>query len=322
LLTAHAADRADETGTTIMPELTGAQRTGLDKVGRAYNFESGDTLSRLIQEDILDPIDNSPLGATASAAEIDAAAAGVGFVPGTHAGLNFVYGAGRLNLGYSSVTVSGGSVALSASATNYIEVDRAGTVSANTTAFTAGRYALWVVATSGVAVATTTRAQPDGTLLGDNAVNGLMLSTPGATKEVLVPVGLVPTAAGTVYFTATVPKSIAAASVITAASFVSRTALAANNTNYVTWTITNRNSDGTGTQVLVDGTAAANSTKVTGGSAIVAKGRRDLTLVTVSGGAERDVVGGDVLEIAITGTGTLANTLTECSLLLEFGFEN
>jgi hypothetical protein len=50
---------------------------------------------------------------------------------------------------------------------------------------------------------------------------------------------------------------------------------------------------GAGAQVLVDDTAAANSTKATGGTALAAYTGRDLTLVTLSGGTERDVSGGN-----------------------------
>jgi hypothetical protein len=126
---------------------------------------------------------------------------------------------------------------------------------------------------------------------------------------------------GDVKFTLRVPTQIGTGT-ITKVSFVAKDALAASDTNYVKWKVVNKGAAGAGTQVLVDDTAASNTTKVTGGTALAAYTPRDLTLATLTIGTERDVTGGDVLEITLTVTGTLANALTESSLLVELTFAN
>ena len=57
--------------------------------------------------------------------------------------LSFGYLGGRIRRGVTITVVSAGSVTCTASATNYVELDlETGTVSANTTDFTPGRYPL------------------------------------------------------------------------------------------------------------------------------------------------------------------------------------
>src|SRR5205085_1163120 len=121
--------------------------------------------------------------------------------------------------------------------------------------------------------------QPLHTLIGPNGTNGAMLSTPGQTKEAGTIIATVATAAGDTYAYIRVPKTIAAASKVTSLSVTFKDALAASDTNYTKFHVLNLGAAGAGTQVLVDNTAAANSTKVTGGTAIAAKTPRELTLV-------------------------------------------
>lgn len=72
------------------------------------------------------------------------------FAEGPHSGLNFAYGVGRVRNDNVITDVAASTVALTDDATNYVEVDGSGTVSANTTAFTSGRIPLWTaVAASG-----------------------------------------------------------------------------------------------------------------------------------------------------------------------------
>ena len=61
---------------------------------------------------------------------------------GVLTGLTFGYLAGELRAGNSIVTTARGTVALTGSATNYVELDPAGTVSVNTSGFTPGRIPL------------------------------------------------------------------------------------------------------------------------------------------------------------------------------------
>lgn len=84
-------------------------------------------------------------------------------------------------------------------------------------------------------------------------------------------------------------------------------ALAASNTNYITWTITNLGQDGSGSTALLS-TADSNTTKSTGGTALVANSKRTLVLTTTV--ASLLVKQGDRLRIRASATGTLANTVT------------
>jgi hypothetical protein len=306
-------------------QLTATQISGINKALRQYELETGgDQFATFLQAAILDVLYGGSLGIAATAADVDSLAKGGGaFTWNADATtLNFTYGIGRFHNGKTAVTVAGGTIALSASATNYVEVDRAGTVSKNTTAFTSGRLPLYVVVTGSSTISTVVSAKTLLTLIGPNGVDGSMLSTPGQTKEAGTIVSTVTTAAGDTYAYVRVPKSIAAASKTTSLSVTFKDALAASDTNYVKFQVTNLGVAGAGTQVLVDNTAAANSTKVTGGTAIAAKTPRELTLVTVSGGTERDVLGGDLLELKITAVGALANTLTLGRFDAEFTFAN
>jgi hypothetical protein len=65
----------------------------------------------------------------------------------TTAGLSWGYYGGTLNVSGTPTSISNGTVALTASATNYLEATAAGVVSANTSAFTAGRIPLYTIIT-------------------------------------------------------------------------------------------------------------------------------------------------------------------------------
>ena len=73
-----------------------------------------------------------------------------------HSGLDFAYGAGRVRNDNVITDTAAGTVVLTDEATNYIEVTTAGVVSANTTAFTAGRIPLFTVVTAASAIGTVT----------------------------------------------------------------------------------------------------------------------------------------------------------------------
>lgn len=96
------------------------------------------------------------------------------------------------------------------------------------------------------------------------------------------------------------------------AYFSATAALAANDTNYITWTITNLKQNGAGSTVLL-GTV---TTRVTGGTAITADSKYTLALSsTVS---DLGIVQGDRIRIRAASTGTLANTVTFPVYLLLF----
>jgi hypothetical protein len=97
------------------------------------------------------------------------------------------------------------------------------------------------------------------------------------------------------------------AGTLTAARFSGVDALTANDTNYITFTITNLGLAGGGSTVMLAATDP-NTTKATGGTALAANTLRTLTL---SGTAANLVVAaGDRLRCRAAATGTLANTVT------------
>jgi hypothetical protein len=97
-----------------------------------------------------------------------------------------------------------------------------------------------------------------------------------------------------------------AAGVLTSARFSGTDALAASDTNYITFTITNLGTTGSGTATML--AATGNTTQVTGGTALTANALRNLTL---NGTASNLVVAaGDRIRARAAVTGTLANTVT------------
>jgi hypothetical protein len=89
--------------------------------------------------------------------------------------------------------------------------------------------------------------------------------------------------------------------------FSSLAALAANDTNYVTFEITNLGQAGAGSVAMLAATDP-NTTKATGGSALVANSKRQLVLHGTA--ANLVVVEGDRLRIRAAATGTLAGAVT------------
>lgn len=86
-------------------------------------------------------------------------------------------------------------------------------------------------------------------------------------------------------------------------------ALAASDTNFITFTVTNLGQAGAGSTAMLASTPAGiNTTKVTGGTAIAANTKYPLTLSAVAGALA--VTAGDRLRIRAAVTGTLANTVT------------
>jgi hypothetical protein len=95
--------------------------------------------------------------------------------------------------------------------------------------------------------------------------------------------------------------------VLSAAIFSGVDALAASDTNFITFTITNLGQAGAGSAAMLAATDA-NTTKTTGGTALSANTRRDLILTSTA--ANLVVARGDRLRLRAAATGTLANTVT------------
>lgn len=98
-----------------------------------------------------------------------------------------------------------------------------------------------------------------------------------------------------------------AAGVLSSALFSGVDALAANDTNYITFSITNLGQAGAGSAAMLAATDA-NTTKATGGTAIAANTVRTLSLNGTA--ANLVVAAGDRIRIRAAATGTLANTVT------------
>lgn len=97
--------------------------------------------------------------------------------------------------------------------------------------------------------------------------------------------------------------------------FSATSGLTANDTNYITWTITNLGLDGLGTNAML-ATNDLNTTKATGGASIAADTRRQLVVNTDV--TKLEVRQGERIQITATATGTLANTVTYPNYLLTF----
>jgi hypothetical protein len=98
-----------------------------------------------------------------------------------------------------------------------------------------------------------------------------------------------------------------AAGVLTSAVFSGVDALAASDTNYITFSVTNLGQAGAGSAAMVAATDA-NTTKTTGGTALSANAARSLALNGTA--ANLVVAAGDRIRIRAAATGTLANTVT------------
>jgi len=100
---------------------------------------------------------------------------------------------------------------------------------------------------------------------------------------------------------------------LTEADFSPGEALAASDTNYITFTITNLGRDGAGTTVLLAATDA-NTTKATGGTALSADTVRELVITATYNNIQR----GDRLRIRAAVTNTLANDVENSVFTLRF----
>ena len=139
------------------------------------------------------------------------------------------------------------------------------------------------------------------TLVASNVRSGFTVAQQGAT--------IATTGNSDVFVTVPV------AGTLSAAWFAGVDGLTANDTNFITFSITNLATTGAGTTVMLAATDA-NTTKATGGTALTANARRVLTLSGTA--ANLAVSAGDRLRIRAAATGTLANTVTFPVYSLQF----
>ena len=139
------------------------------------------------------------------------------------------------------------------------------------------------------------------TRVNSNLATGVQVSQQGATVTT--------TGNSDVYIIA--PQ----AGTLTSALFSAVDALAASDTNYITFTITNLGQAGAGSTAMLAATDP-NTTKSTGGTALAANTKRTLT---VNGTAANLIVAaGDRLRCRAAASGTLANTVTFPTWMLSF----
>lgn len=105
------------------------------------------------------------------------------------------------------------------------------------------------------------------------------------------------------------------AGVLLSAQLSAEDALAAHDTNYVTFAVTNKLGSGSGTTAML-AASDANTTKATGGVAISAVIGRPLTIHGTA--ANLRVAAGDVVEVRATSAGTLANVVDVPRVKLRF----
>jgi len=92
------------------------------------------------------------------------------------------------------------------------------------------------------------------------------------------------------------------------AIFSSTTVLAANDTNFVTFSITNLGQAGAGSAAMLAATAV-NTTQLTGGTGLVAGGFRTLLLTTTT--ANLEIKKNDVIRVRFAVTGTLGGAIAD-----------
>lgn len=300
-----------------MSVFSNQQRNYLDKA-----FSLGGTPITLgtIIENMNTQIFNGSLAIASNPADVDAVcmdAEAFAWDQDATNGLSFAWDEGQFYNGQVAVPVGGGTIALSASTTNYIEVDRSGAVYTNTSGFTPGRFPLYEVLTgsSSIAAANVTRIKPLISFTGIAGVVGSMLSTAGATKTVSFKAGTV-AGSGTTTINLPLPNI---AGTISDIRISSQSALADSGTNYQSISVTNLGGAGTGATNVLSTAAGVNSTNVTGGSSITANVQRSLVLSGT--GVNLQTNAKDMLQMVLTPTGA-PGSLTDFTVEVDLQISN
>lgn len=287
-------------------ELNSQQRVALAKDNRQF----GETIytggfAAFVQEQILDPIESGNIGIDADAGDVDALALDGGHFAqddDTTTGLTFGYDAGRLFNGESIVSVSAGTLALSASATNYVEVSRGGVVSKNTTGFTTGSVPLYQIVTGASSITTVTNKKTLLSVLSSN------------TKLARVQAQIATVSATTAMWRLIAP----CAGSLSLLGINVGTTITANDTDYWTFDAQYKGAAGTGTTAMLAATDA-NTTKATGGSGLTSNVTRSFTLHGTS--ANLVVVKNELIIVTATKAASAANLVTP-TLTADFTFAN
>lgn len=295
-----------------MPNFSSDITTAINQDNRQTFAASSGGLAQIL-EDMKDDIGSGPIGIGATAGQIDAVAGAANAFQqntDTTTGLVFGFKAATFFNFLSLVVVNAGTITLAASTTNYVEVNAAGVVSSNTTAFTSGSLPLWTINTGVGTISGITPVAPVRYLFGLAGVTGSLLSSAGKTKELVIPLG---TISATAIFLIPTPGF---ACHIAKAALVVGTTVATDDTNYWTVDLMNKGPAGTGTTATLAATDA-NTTKTTGGAALTANVARALSLHGTSGNL--DTAADDVLKLTLTKAASGAN-LVNAALRLDFSF--
>lgn len=152
-----------------------------------------------------------------------------------------------------------------------------------------------------------------GTQLADNGVitakilnanvTAPKLSAVANSRAIIVPLGAVTATTSQVVFVAPTAGTLNAAKIVT------KDAVAANDTNYWTFALTNKGATGAGTDKIVEKT-----TKATGGAALVAYKALDLGTLNAT---HKVLAAGDVVLFTATKAAD-ATALAEAALMMEF----
>ena len=139
--------------------------------------------------------------------------------------------------------------------------------------------------------------------LAAGAATAAKLSATANSRPIIVPLGAVTATTSQVVFVAPTAGTLNAAKIVT------KDAVAMNDTNYWTFTLTNKGAAGAGTDNIVEMT-----TKAAGGSALVAYKALDLGTLDET---HKVLAAGDVVLFTATKTESAA-ALAEAALMLEF----
>jgi len=145
----------------------------------------------------------------------------------------------------------------------------------------------------------------------DASVTGVKLSATAGSKSIVREGKTIATAAGATNEYIIAPE----AGSLTSVEINPLDALAANDTNYITWTVVNLGQNGAGSTAML-AVDNANTTKATGGTALAVNTKRTLTIHGTE--ANLVVAQGDKIQIVATVSGTLANTVTVPIYILRF----
>lgn len=266
-----------------------------------------------ILEDIKRDINESNIGAAATAAEIDALCQNAPLAQdlSTTSGLVFGISGGRLFNGNSIVEVAATTKTLTNNTTNYIELLSNGSIVAGTSGFNAARMPLWQVTTSGGQITGVVNKRPVLSFIFPEFINATVAHTHLKRKLIQVSLGTISSTA-----TARVVMPDMLGTIKTQRLYVTTT-VAVDDSDYWTFSAVNKESSGTGTTPLLY-VGDDNTTKTAGEGLTANVGR---VLQNHGTAANLEIDGPHVLEYTFTKTGSAPN-LVNAILAVEVEYHD